>query len=184
MTDLQEGVLKGYQVVLRPLVQEDLEQVRQWRNDPAISQFMLSQEMISKEQQQAWFNKIQQDNTQQHFMILYKDKAIGCANIKTRFQGETLLSAEVLEPGLYIADERYRNNILAFSPTLVMNDYCFNQLGVSSLFAVVKAENQAALNYNLKLGYRIDNNGELLEISLQKDDYQHHSAQLKALLSR
>lgn len=176
--------LQGYQVVLRPIEQKDLLQLRLWRNDPAISQFMLTQEEISVEQQQAWFNQVTRDDNQLHFMILYKDQPIGAANIKARFKGQSLAEAKVVEPGLYIADERYRNNILAFSPTLVMNDYCFNELGVSSLQAVVKRDNQAALNYNLKLGYHIDKEGELLEISLQKDDYLQHSAQLKALLSR
>ena len=176
--------LQGYQVVLRPLLQEDLEQVRLWRNDPAISQFMLSQDEISAEQQQAWYCNIEGDDSQQHFVILYKDEPIGAANIKARYQGQSLSEAKVVEPGLYIANERYRNNILAFAPTLLLNDYCFDQLGVTSLVAVVKADNSAALNYNLKLGYRIDKKGELIEISLRKGDYQQHSSLLKALLSR
>ena len=54
MTD----VLSGYQVTLRPVEQMDLAQMRAWRNDPDIRRFMLSQDEISEEQQQAWFKKI------------------------------------------------------------------------------------------------------------------------------
>lgn len=176
--------LSGYQVELSQVTQADIEQVRQWRNDPAIAQYMLSQEQISVEQQQAWFNKINGDNRQQHFIIRYKGEAIGVANIRAYYQGENLLNARLIEPGLYIASSRYRGNILAFSPALLLNDYCFNILGVPQLLAMVKASNQAALNYNAKLGYKILNSGELIEIRLNKHDYQQASASLQALLNR
>lgn len=176
--------LAGYGVVLRAITQGDLASLRAWRNDPAVSQFMLCQDKISPEQQQAWFAHIQRAHNQQHFVIEYKDKPIGSANIKTRGQGETLTSASVVEPGLYIGDPAYRQNIVAFAPTLLLNDYCFEQLGCARLRAVVKAENQAALNYNLKLGYQIVSQGDLIEIELNFEDYQTHSKMLKGLLSR
>ncbi|KXI27908.1 GNAT family N-acetyltransferase [Paraglaciecola hydrolytica] len=176
--------LQGYQVRLDAVTQDDLEMIRQWRNDPSVAQFMLSQESISTEQQQAWFKKISRDFSQQHFVIFYKNEAIGVANIKAYYQGETLDNARVIEPGLYIADNRYRNNILAFAPTLVLNDYCFEVLGVQALLAVVKADNLAALNYNTKLGYQIEKQAELVEIRLNQADYQHHTHGLKALLNR
>ena len=183
MSTLSKG-LSGYQIQLKPMQQADIEQVRLWRNDPEVAQHMLSQDEISAEQQQAWFNKISVDKRQQHFVIFYKDKPIGAANIKAYYQGENLENARAIEPGLYIADERYRGNIVAFSPTLLLNDYCFEVLGVQKLVAVVKASNVAALNYNLKLGYKVENAGDLLEISLNYADYQQHSKTLKALLNR
>ncbi|WP_340678131.1 GNAT family N-acetyltransferase [Paraglaciecola sp.] len=176
--------LNGYQVQLKSMSQADIEQVRLWRNDPQVAQHMLSQDSISAEQQQAWFNKIKDDKRQQHFVINYKGQAIGAANIRAYFQGENLHNARAIEPGLYIADERYRGNILAFSPTLLLNDYCFEVLGAQKLMAVVKASNTAALNYNLKLGYQVEKSGDLLEISLNYADYQDSTKGLKALLNR
>jgi RimJ/RimL family protein N-acetyltransferase len=180
--------LSGYQVVLSEVTEGDIEMIRQWRNDPNVSQYMLSQNIISREQQQAWFKKIQRDIGQQHFVIHYKNMPIGVANIRACYQGESLRAANAIEPGLYIANDKYRNNILAFSPTLVLNDYCFNQLGCQTLKAIVKADNKAALNYNAKLGYRFEkaseNQSDLVAITLNKDDYQQHTMQLKALLSR
>lgn len=180
--------LSGYQVVLREVAESDIEMIRQWRNDPNVSQYMLSQNIISPEQQLAWFKKIQRDKSQQHFVIHYKSLPIGVANIRACFQDEVLSNARAIEPGLYIANDKYRNNILAFSPTLLLNDYCFDQLACQTLKAVVKADNKAALNYNAKLGYQIEktseNHADLLNITLNKDDYQRHTVQLKALLSR
>jgi RimJ/RimL family protein N-acetyltransferase len=181
-------ILSGYQVILTEVCEDDIETIREWRNDPDVSQYMLSQDMISAEQQQAWFNNIQRDDGQQHFVIHYKNQAIGVANIRACYPGESLRMARAIEPGLYIANQKYRNNILAFAPTLVLNDYCFDGLTCQQLKAVVKGDNQAALNYNLKLGYQIEKHSEspaeLVEIRLNKADYQQHTVQLKALLSR
>ena len=179
--------LSGYQVQLTQVTQDDLAMLRAWRNDPNVSQFMLSQDNISQEQQQAWFNKISRDDSQQHFVIRYKNQAIGAANIKAFYQGEVLNNARVIEPGLYIAEPQYRNNILAFAPTLLLNDYCFNDLAVEQLKAVVKADNQAALNYNKKLGYQVVNihtNEALVEIVLTNQHYQDKAKMLKTFLSR
>ncbi len=176
--------LEGYNVTLRQIESQDLERIRSWRNDPQVSQHMLSQEYITQEQQQAWFKKVSGDQGQQHFVIFYKGEAIGCANVQSRGLGTILTNAKTIEPGLYIADERYRGNIVAFAPTLLLNDYCFDTLNANKLLAVVKKTNQAALNYNLKLGYKIESSSDLIEISLNKADYQSHSQALKALLSR
>ena len=176
--------LSGYQIELRQVSQDDLDLVRQWRNDPNVAQFMLSQQTISQEQQQAWYNKICSDPSQAHYMICYKSQRIGVINIRACYQHEDLANARAIEPGLYIGFEKYRNNLLAFAPTLLINDYCFDTLQVSTLKAVVKSDNQAALNYNLKMGYKIDKKHELVEISLTKNNYEQGSKLLKSMLSR
>ncbi|WJG10573.1 GNAT family N-acetyltransferase [Aliiglaciecola sp. LCG003] len=176
--------LEGYGVKLRPVGADDLEQLRQWRNDPQVSQFMLSQKPISAEQQSAWFAHIQRATNQLHFVIEYKGSAIGSANIKTRGGVKSLSGAHSIEPGLYIGEPKYRQNIIAFSPTLLLNDYCFDVLKCQHLRAIVKANNQAALNYNQKLGYRTVQSGDLIEIELNFEDYQRCSVTLKSLLSR
>lgn len=175
--------LTGYRVTLREVQEQDLDQLRHWRNSPAVSEFMLSQDPITEEQQNAWFKKVQRDKKQQHFVICYKNQAIGSANIKVT-QGESVEAASVVEPGLYIADERYRSNILAFAPSLLLNDYCFEQLQVQHLKAVVMAGNTAAVNYNKKLGYRLAYEGRLLEMVLDKASYLNARPPLAAIFNR
>lgn len=177
-------VLEGYQVRLSKVEEQDLERLRNWRNDPSVNQFMISQDDISTAQQKAWFSKIQRDESQQHFVIHYRETPIGYANLKARGLGCKLNEAQVVEPGLYIAIEKYRNNILAFSPTLLLNDYCFNTLGATKLTAVVHRSNDAALSYNKKLGYKVVKDGEFVEIALTQSDYLTETEQLRSLLSR
>ncbi|MBC3765031.1 GNAT family N-acetyltransferase [Neptunicella marina] len=178
-------MLKGYQVVLRDINQDDLSMLRDWRNSAEVSRYMLSQEQITAEQQLAWFNKIQRDESQQHWIIEYKQQAIGSINIKANTVGKKLTEAKELEVGLYIADNRYRGNIVAFAPTLLVNDYCFNQLGVEALIAVVKTDNQAALSYNQKLGYQLQKQQDNLQhIRLNQANYEQATSTIKQLLSR
>lgn len=177
--------LSGYQVTLRDIAREDLEMIRRWRNDPDTRQHMLSQETISPEQQNAWFDRLQLDPCQHHWLILYREKPIGVAYIKTVDDGETLKQPTRVEPALYIADLHYRGNILAFAPTLLVNDYCFEQLGARELQATVKVSNEAALRYNEKLGYReIERQADLVRIALRPEDYEVSAAPIKAFLSR
>ena len=175
--------LSGYNVVLRDISQSDLEQLRDWRNDPDIARQMISQDEITAEQQQAWFMKIQRDPGQQHWMIEYKGEPIGSANIKALYARD-LADASSIEPGLYIGEARFRGNLIAFAPTLLLNDYCFEVLGAKQLRAVVKRSNQAALKYNEKLGYKLQKDAELCELTLTASDYQQATGMLKNLLSR
>ncbi len=176
-------LLQGYAVTLRPIQSSDLEQLRQWRNSEPVRQQMLSQQTISVEQQNAWFSKVQRDPAQHHWVIEYKSRPIGSANIKALYASK-LDEATTIEPGLYIGDPAYRQNIIAFAPTLLINDYCFNTLAASQLKAVVKASNQAAMNYNIKLGYKVHSNHDVCELILTKPAYEQATAMLKQLLSR
>nr|WP_246261181.1 GNAT family N-acetyltransferase [Alteromonas ponticola] len=180
----QGPVITGFQVTLRPVAQNDLSQLREWRNSESVRQQMLSTDVISEEQQYAWFKKIQRDDSQQHWVVEYKGQAIGATNIKVRFHGDSLTTAKTLEPGLYIGHPGYQGNILAFAPTLALYDYCFRDLPVESFFAVVKAENKAALKYNQQLGYQVVNQAELIDLRLQKEEFERHTGLIRRLLSR
>jgi RimJ/RimL family protein N-acetyltransferase len=185
MTEQTSVCLSGYGVELAPVREKDLEQLRAWRNDPAISQYMLSQATITTQQQQDWFRHISNNQYQQHFVIHYRDIAIGAANIKEQGQQPIIKSGKALkiEPGIYLGEEKFRNNVMAFAPSLVLLDYCFEQLGVASLYATVHENNQAALNYNEKLGYRqVSNSDGWVSIELAPDDYEQATTAIKKFL--
>ena len=88
---------------------------------------------------------------------------------------------------MYIGETRYKNNILAFAPTLAMYDFCFSEFETQEFKAVVKATNTAAMHYNQKLGYKVvstDTEKSVIAMSLTYDDYQRSTTTLKQLLSR
>ncbi|OBP15387.1 hypothetical protein A5320_08470 [Rheinheimera sp. SA_1] len=142
-----------FSVELRPLQRQQLELLRQWRNDPVIAAPMLQQQLISAEMQQQWFTRIQHDKHQAQFVIYYKDEAIGACNLKSN-DGLELGKCETIESGFYLAHPRFRGTLLAFFPALALNQYCFGRLNCKTLLAQVKLSNNAALRFNEKLGYQ------------------------------
>ena len=203
---LMQHKLSGYGVELRAVVQDDIETLRQWRNRDDIRSMMKSTSYISKEQQQAWFNSLEDGTNIRHFLITYKGEGVGSATLKgLKFVSgftDDLENAKEIEPGLYIGHENYRNNILAFAPSLVMCDYCFDELQVERLIATVNVNNAQALSYNEKLGYKenfrfftdasepdVDsseksNKQEWVSLSLLRKDYIEATKQVRNFLSR
>ena len=181
---VNQFTLSGYQVELLPMTQAHQSQMRSWRNQDEIRQQMLSDEMISEEQQQAWFKKTRLDPKQLHWVIKFRDQLIGATNVKSLETGKTAEQASLLDPGLYIGERRYQGNIVAFAPTLAMYDFCFEQLGTKRFRAVVKRSNQNALSYNQKLGYKIVEDNALSVLELDVENYRQATAPIKQFLSR
>ncbi len=163
--------IEAWQVTLRPLEEGDLDKLRQWRNSDYVREKMVSTSLITAEQQAAWFQKISHDPSQMHWIIEYKGRPVGSTNVKVPVIGETVVSARVLEPGLYIGEPDYQGNILAFAPTLAMYDYCFSHFSVTEFSAAVKPDNDAALKYNRQLGYEISGQDVFVRLRLQKEVY-------------
>lgn len=206
--------LMGYGVELRTVEQDDIELLRNWRNREDIRSMMKSTSYITKEQQQAWFESLEEATHVRHFLISYKGQNIGSATLTgVKFVAgftDDLENASEIEPGLYIGEEKFRNNILAFAPSLVACDYCFDELQVKKLIATVNRENKQALAYNNKLGYKeesrffsdlpskgeavdthSDNHSlanesqqEWIKMTLNYDDYIAATKQVRNLLSR
>lgn len=179
-----EGVhISGYQVTLKPVQSHHLKTLQTWRNSDFVRQQMVSTDIISDEQQQAWFASLQRDNSQQHWVVYYKDAPIGTTNIRTNDKS-SIDSASQLSPGLYIGEPKYQGNILAFAPTLALYDFCFDCLKINTLQAQVKQENSAALNYNKKLGYQEIDRKDMVTLELDQARYQSETQMIKRLLSR
>jgi RimJ/RimL family protein N-acetyltransferase len=180
-----QQIIAGFSVELRPLQPEQLEMLRQWRNDPIIAAPMLQQQYISETMQQQWFSKVRADQRQAQFVIFYKNEAIGACNLKSA-NGDFLASAETIETGFYLAHPRFRGTLFAFFPALALNQYCFESLNCKTLLAHVKLSNSAALRFNEKLGYQrqsdnitvqagaVDQGVETIELAVFKLNAQQH----------
>lgn len=170
--------IEKFSVLLKRLDITMLEQVRQWRNNPLVSKNMFTQDIISPEQQLVWFKTLEQDPSRAHFMIYFKNEAIGVANLNASNNFD-LEEANLIYTGFYLGPNRYRGTVLAFFPALALNDYCFTELNCQKLAAQVKSENLPALRFNQTLGYEIveEKNG----ISLMLLDKNRHIRSLDNL---
>lgn len=176
--------LSGYSVRLVPVDKSNQNLLFEWRNEVAIRQQMVNQEKITKEQHQQWFKSLNNNIAEQHFVIYYKDSAIGAINIRA-VNSQDLSHCQHGEVGLYIANEKYKGNMIAFAPSLVINDFAFKQLKLNQLTSKVKADNLSALKYNQQLGYHLaPEEKDFVEINLTADNYNKSTKSLKNFLSR
>lgn len=138
--------LQGYGVTLRRLTHDKIELVRQWRNDPKISQYMFFKDYITPEMQEIWFHKINNDNNF-YFIIEFDGKEIGLINIKDidweNGCGET---------GVFIYDDVYLNSDIAYRAHLVMFDFVFCNMGIKNTFYHITNENTRARRFMAFLG--------------------------------
>lgn len=147
MTDLIQ--FSRYGITLREFTRDDIEMVRQWRNDPKISSLMLDQTYITEEMQQRWFARISQSDTDYYFIAEFKDQPIGVASLTAidRREGSC-------EPGMYIYADEYRNNIVPFAVAFALNDLAFETFQLTTLHGKIFTENQASIRFHEACGYQ------------------------------
>lgn len=67
--------------VLRPMIDEDLPLVREWRNSERVRANMYTDHLISPDEHKAWFAKAKSDASARYFIFEYKGAPVGVVNI-------------------------------------------------------------------------------------------------------
>ncbi len=141
--------VENYGIKLTPLSGEKIEMVRQWRNNPKISQFMKYREYITPEMQQKWFESICNLNNF-FFMIEYEGKEIGLCDIKN-----IDYQKKIAEGGIFIDNEQFLNSDIAIRASLCAWDFGSETLGLTTGIAKILKSNKRAIQYNSMLGYAL-----------------------------
>jgi len=161
------------------LKEDDLELVRQWRNHPSITKYMVYRENITAEMQQEWFKSIN-NNSNLYFIIEYKGKKIGLINGKDIDWDE-----RTMESGIFIWDKYYRKTHV---PTIVT--MLFAEVGVTIFeinpSATILRSNERALKYNKMLGFKViedDPDKEYVRLALEKESMGFVAKKLRVALN-
>lgn len=155
-------ILENYDVRLVRLSKENIEMIRNWRNDPKISQYMEYRDIITPEMQVKWFDSIN-NNENLYYIIEFKGEEIGLINIKdiddVKKSGES---------GVFIYSDKYLNTDISYRAHLCLFDYYFQTLGYNELHAHVLASNRRASRLSEFLGFkRIDDTN----YSIHREEY-------------
>ncbi len=172
-------VLEDYGVRLIPLTAEKIEMLRQWRNDPDISRYMIFREYITPEMQEKWFEeRCNQDNY--YFIIHYEGKDVGLCDIKNiRYEEKTA------EGGIFIYEKLYLNSDIAIRASLCALDFGDKVLDLTSGTARILRSNKRAIEYNKMLGYMLlpgQENEENQLYALMQENYYKQRKYLINLL--
>ncbi|WP_394210463.1 UDP-4-amino-4,6-dideoxy-N-acetyl-beta-L-altrosamine N-acetyltransferase [Enterovibrio calviensis] len=141
---------------LRPMTEADLAMVREWRNDPAVRQFMFTQHDINAEEHRCWFTGIADDQTKRFLIALIDETPIGMVSF-THIDA-TSGSAEwgfYKDPGSPTG-----TGIHLLQAALV---YGFTDLALRQIDSRVLCTNSKVLHLHHKLSFRQDESVAVLQ---------------------
>lgn len=172
--------LSKYGVKLKRLTKDKIELVRNWRNDPKISQFMEYREYITPEMQENWFKKIDNENNF-FFIIEFEGNDIGLINIK-----DVDYDKKEGEAGIFIYNSDFLNSTISFQSVLNMFDFCFGDLRLNTIIAHILKDNIRAIKYNTALGFKkVPTKKEVYNqlYTLNNEDYEKNKKNILKLLN-
>lgn len=173
--------ISRYGITLERLKKEQIDLVREWRNDSKIAQYMFYKGEITAAMQQEWFESI--DNEQNFFFLIhYKNSPVGLINISSiDWENKTAYT------GLFIYDDKFLASDVPVMASLAMLDVFFILFDLQSVYAKVKGNNKAAHNYNSSLGFNRTKKIEHAlgyEYMLQKEIYLITTTHLRNIAIR
>jgi UDP-4-amino-4,6-dideoxy-N-acetyl-beta-L-altrosamine N-acetyltransferase len=134
-------------MVLRSLEKEDLELVRNWRNDQLVNEHLLNREHISKEAQLEWFRATETDNCL-YLIIEEKSQPVGLIyasqiKIKQRsFCGNIMMGHQI-----------QKDSWASVKAVLLLCDLMLVRCDFELIYSVVNKNNKPALAMNRRLGF-------------------------------
>ena len=164
------SVLENYDVKLSRLSEDKIEQVRNWRNDFKVSQFMEFQKYITPEMQKIWYDSINND-LNLYYIISYKNHDVGLINVK-----DIDYDKNSGEGGVFIYDERYLNSDISYRAHMCLFDYVFFELGLTEIHSHIRSFNKRAIRLTVYMGFRQVSE---TNYSLSKDDFINNTNRLR-----
>lgn len=153
-----------FQTKLKPLTLEGALQLRNWRNNPEILQWMEYQEVISETAQREWFGSLKEE--EHYFEIWLDDIYIGMIHLRKNDEDE------VYESGVIIGVEEFRQTGVVFEASLLLLDWAISN---QKLPIQIKTHqrHQNAIQYNEYLGFKwIEDRGDFNIMELDVDAFQ------------
>ena len=159
-------IIKGMSIDLKLMDESDIEQVRLWRNSKEVSNFMLSQSVISKDYQHKWFESIKNNPAYVYFIILSKEgEKLGVVSLNKIDKVQ-----KTTEPGLYIGSTKHRNSLFGIEAYYRLLNFGFVELKLDKVFGTVLSSNKVAIKMNKSFGYTTDC---ILKDHIKIDDISH-----------
>lgn len=136
-------------IVLTDLTQKDIELVRTWRNSPEVAKYMYTENQITEEQQQNWFDAVKGDAGCKYWVICYNDIPIGLASLTGI--NHNLSSCYW---AFYLGDVSNQGAGIGSKIEFNVIDYVFDTLKLNKLRCEVMTFNDKVITMHEKFGFR------------------------------
>jgi len=144
-------MIKGKKVFLTAVEKENLEQLREWRNDPELRRYFREYKELSSEMQKRWYeNRVLGDPDQVNFEIHDKDskKLIGhCGLYYIEWMHQHA------EFGIYIGEESFRSRGYGSDTLRTLVRYGFEQLNLNRIWCEVY-DNNTSIEMYRHIGFK------------------------------
>ena len=131
-------MLNGKKVILTSVEEENLEQLRNWRNRPELRKYFREYREISKTMQKRWFEKINNDPNQVNFEIRTLDNQLLIGHCGLYYINWIIKSAEF---GIYVGDNNHRNGGFGSDALRTLIKYGFEDLNLNKIWCEVYDNN-------------------------------------------
>lgn len=164
-------------LVLELISEADLEQIRNWRNEPHVRSNMDHQTVISTEDQQKWFESLDKKRNL-YFKIISAKIPIGVLNIK-----DIDWEKKNAQAGIFIGEKEHLSTMMPIIAVFVLMKVCFDCFGIKELRAKIANHNTNALNFNTQFGYSPNNEivGGFTHFVCSKDAFYSPGNSIKKL---
>ena len=145
---------KEKNVLLRPLEEKDIEQLRVWRNNPSNTKYLRKIPIITKEKQRSWFVSYLNNPDELIFAIEECEdlnRLVGSLSLYS-FNGSSCCFGRIL-----VGDNEAHNKNVGLNATIAVIKVAFYQLGLEKIELTVFPENLPALTIYNKAGFNIEN---------------------------
>jgi len=141
--------LKGMQVMLRPLLKEDIPLLLKWINDPEVRQYLASYLPMMEADEEEWLEKLHTRKPMDIVLGIMVDGSligtIGLHTIDWRHRTATT--------GTLIGEKTCWGKGYGTEAKMLLLHYAFNTLNLRKICSSVLAFNERSLRYALKCGY-------------------------------
>jgi RimJ/RimL family protein N-acetyltransferase len=142
-------IYSRYGIRIALMRQEDIEMVRQWRNDPVVANNYEFRDFITPEMQEMWFRTV--NNIHNLYTILeYRNEKIGVINIKNiDWENKTC------EGGIFLPDPKFHKTGLPAIISYITTEIIFRMFEWNEGYAHVLKENIPVQQFVKMLGYEL-----------------------------
>ena len=144
-TERVAGILRHWEVRVRRVREDDLENVLQWRNHPEIRRWMYQSHEISPTEHQAWYARVTQDR-HRHLLIV-EEAGVPLGFVQFAETGDE----GIADWGFYAVPGAPRGSGAKLGVAAL--EYAFKQLGLRKIRGEAIACNERSAAFHRKLGF-------------------------------
>jgi len=130
---------------VRPMLESDLEQILEWRNNPDVCRYMYTQHEIILTEHTDWFKKVNSDSNHHLLVFEINDVASGFVNINKLAHGN------IAEWGFYVAPDSEKGTGKQLGITAL--NYAFQILELHKICGQALAYNIPSVRFHINLGF-------------------------------